>query len=92
MAAASYSLLAVSPYVLGTAAHATHFVAFFGVAATWVLWRALQSERMYLLLASGLLFGTAFLMKHHGVFLCGFGGLTVLIHYAGMRPFPGGSC
>ncbi len=87
IAAASYSLLAVSPSVLGTAAHATHFVAFFGVAAAWVLWRALHSEKMHLLLASGLLFGTAFLMKQHGVFLSGFGGLIVLAHYAGLRPF-----
>jgi hypothetical protein len=87
MAAASYSLLAVSPSVLGTAAHATHFVAFFGVAATWVLWRALRSEKTYLLLASGLLFGTAFLMKQHGVFLSGFGGLAVVVHYARRRPF-----
>ena len=87
IAAASYSLLAVSPSVLGMAAHATHFVAFFGVAAAWVLWRALQSEKMHLLLASGLLFAAAFLMKQHGVFLSGFGGLMVLAHYAGLRPF-----
>ena len=37
IAAAAYSLLAVSPSVFGTAAHATHFVAFFGVAGTWAL-------------------------------------------------------
>ena len=35
IAAASYSLLSISPSVLGMAAHATHFVNFFGVAATW---------------------------------------------------------
>ena len=87
IAAASYSLLAVSPSVLGTAAHATHFVAFFGVAGAWGLWRAVNSDKMHLLLASGLLFGTAFLMKQHGVFLSGFGGLIVLAHYAGLRPF-----
>ena len=26
-------------------------------------------------------------MKQHGVFLSGFGGLMVLTHYAGLRPF-----
>ena len=35
VAAASYALLSTDPSVLGLAAHATHFVAFFGVAATW---------------------------------------------------------
>jgi hypothetical protein len=87
MAAAAYSLLAVSPSVQGSAAHATHFVAFFGVAATWALWRALRSDKLSLLFVSGFLFGTAFLMKQHGVFLSGFGALMVMIHYAGRRPF-----
>jgi len=89
IAAAAYSLLAVSPSVLGMTAHATHFVAFFSVAATWTLWHGLQREKMPLLLVSGLLFGAAFLMKQHGVFLSGFGALMVLIHYAGLRPFCG---
>ena len=57
LAAAAYALLALSPSVLGVVAHATHFTAFFGVAATWVLWRALQSDRTILLLLSGILFG-----------------------------------
>ena len=46
IAAAAYSLLAVSPSVLGTAAHATHFVTFFSVAAAWALWRALRSDKV----------------------------------------------
>ena len=87
IAAASYSLLAASSTVLGLAAHATHFVTFFGVAATWMLWRALQSEKLYLLSASGLSFGVAFLMKQHGIFLSGFGAFMVLLHYASFRPF-----
>jgi 4-amino-4-deoxy-L-arabinose transferase-like glycosyltransferase len=87
IAAASYSLLALSPSVLGMAAHATHFINFFGVAAIWALWRALQSDKLRLLLASGLLFGMAFLMKQQGAFLGGFGALVVLMHYARRRPF-----
>jgi 4-amino-4-deoxy-L-arabinose transferase-like glycosyltransferase len=87
IAAASYSLMAVSPSVLGMAAHATHFVNLFAVAATWALWRALKSEKLPLLFLSGLLFGTAFLMKHQGAFLCGFGAVVTLAHYALRRPF-----
>jgi 4-amino-4-deoxy-L-arabinose transferase-like glycosyltransferase len=87
LAAAAYSLLAVSPSVLGMVAHATHFAAFFGVAASWALWRALQSDKTPLLLASGLFFGAAFLMTQQSVFLPGFGALAVLTHYARLRPF-----
>ncbi len=87
IAAASYALLSLSPSMLGTAAHATHFVALFGVAATWALWRALPGDKLWLLLASGFLFGTAFLMKQHGAFLCVFGALVVLSHYICRRPF-----
>ena len=61
IAAAAYSLLAVRSSVLGTAAHATHFVPLFAVAASWALWRALWSDKGYLLFISGVLFGTAFL-------------------------------
>jgi 4-amino-4-deoxy-L-arabinose transferase-like glycosyltransferase len=87
IAAAAYAILSVGPSVFGMAAHATHFVTFFSVAGAWVLWRALQSDKLPLLLASGLLLGTAFLMKQPGVFLPGFGVLMVLIHCARLRPF-----
>lgn len=35
LAAAAYSLLSLSPAVLGMVAHAAHFTALFGVAAAW---------------------------------------------------------
>jgi hypothetical protein len=70
----------------GTAAHATHFLTFFSVTATWALWRALRTDKVYLLFISGVLFGTAFLMKQHGIFLSGFGALMILNHYAHLRP------
>ncbi len=43
MAALVYAILSVSPALLGMAAHATHFVAFFGLAGAYLLWRHLQS-------------------------------------------------
>ena len=65
---------------LGMAAHATHFVAFFGLAGTYLLWRHLQWGRWWLLLSSGFLLGTAFLMKQQGFFLMVFGGAVVAVH------------
>jgi hypothetical protein len=80
LAAIFFAITSVSPGVLGMAAHATHFVAFFGVAGVWLLWRYLQCSRWWLALGSGLLLGTAFLMKQQGVFLMVFGGAVVAAH------------
>ena len=80
LAAVFYATLSISPGVLGMAAHATHFVAFFGLAGVYLLWRYLQSGRWSSLLASGFLLGTAFLMKQQGVFLMVFGGAVVTVY------------
>ncbi len=79
MAALAYSILSVSPAMLAMAAHATHFVAFFGLAGAYLLWRHLQSGRWWQAFASGLLMGISFLMKQQGVFLMIFGGGTLLL-------------
>jgi len=94
-AALVFSILSISPTVLGMAAHATHFMAFFGVAGSWALWRAFgdrrgeaavqTSEKAWLFPIAGLLLGTAFLTKQQGVFLPIFGGLAVVV-YCARRP------
>ena len=88
MAAVAYSILSVSPTVLGMAAHATHFVAFFGLAGTYLLWQHLQSGRWSQAFASGLLLGIAFLMKQQGVFLMIFGGGFLLLHGLRLAAYP----
>ncbi len=80
MAAVAYSVLSASPAMLGIQAHATHFVAFFGLAGAYLLWRHLQSGRWWQALAGGLLMGVAFLMKQQGVFLMVFGGAALAVH------------
>jgi 4-amino-4-deoxy-L-arabinose transferase-like glycosyltransferase len=77
VAAASYAVLSISPWVLGFAAHATSFVNLFSVSACLLLWRATESERLPLLLLSGLLFGIAVLMKQHAVFFVLFGFVSL---------------
>jgi Dolichyl-phosphate-mannose-protein mannosyltransferase len=67
-ASAAYALLSVSEGVLGTQAHATHFVVLAALAGLLVLLRYTESQRPWTLFASGLLFGVAFLMKQHGIF------------------------
>ena len=67
---ASYALLSTSPYVLGLAGHATHFVVLAASAGILVLMQAMRTKNDWLVLGAGVLFGLAFLMKQPGfVFL-----------------------
>ena len=74
-AALIYAILSVSAPILGMTAHATHFVAYFGVAGSISLWNCLRTSDWRRAIGSGLLFGLAFLMKQQGVFLIAFGGV-----------------
>jgi hypothetical protein len=85
VAAVVFGLMSLSPYVLGLAGHATHFVTFFALAGILVLLKALDAaprpstlnSELSTLFASGLLFGLSFLMKQHGI-LFGLFGLLYL--------------
>jgi dolichyl-phosphate-mannose-protein mannosyltransferase len=78
LAGATYALFSTSPFVLGFAGHATHFVVFFAVAGILVLLRALESDKPWLFFASGLLLGLAFLMKQPGLFFLLFASVYVI--------------
>jgi hypothetical protein len=78
--AASYSVLSLMPHVLGTAAHATHFVVLFAAAGTLVLLRWSDGQRPLLIFTSGCLFGLAFLMKQPGLFFVVFGSFYLFTH------------
>jgi hypothetical protein len=81
----TFALLSLSPGVLGMAAHATHFVIFFAVAATIVLFRAIDSKSARTVFLSGLLYGIAVPMKQQGIFLALFGAVWLLRTGARMR-------
>jgi hypothetical protein len=74
-AAAAYCVLSLMPYVLGLAAHATHFVVMFAVAGTLLLSRSLDRQSRALIFASGSLFGFALLTKQPGLFFVLFGSV-----------------
>lgn len=65
-AAATYSVLSVHSTVLGTSAHATHFVVLFALAGMLLTLKAVESKRSGSFFLSGVLFGLAFLMKQPG--------------------------
>ncbi|HUI55849.1 MAG TPA: glycosyltransferase family 39 protein [Bryobacteraceae bacterium] len=72
-AGACYALLSLGSSVLGTQAHATHFIVLAALAATLLLLRYTESQRPPLLWLSALLFGLAFLMKQQAIVFVIFG-------------------
>jgi 4-amino-4-deoxy-L-arabinose transferase-like glycosyltransferase len=80
VAAASYALLSVSPSVLGSAAHATHFVMLPVLAGTFLL---LEPHSMKRVLASGALFGIGLLMKQPACLFVLFGAIYLFIRHLG---------
>jgi hypothetical protein len=77
-ASAAYALLSLDPAVLGTQAHATHFVVAAAIGGTVLLLRATDTGRLRTLFWSGLLYGVAVLMKQHGILFAGFAVLFLL--------------
>ena len=80
-AAAAYAVLSVSTGVLGTQAHATHFVVAAATGGTLLLLRAVENvekPRSSTLFWSGVLYGVAILMKQHGVLIAVFAILFLL--------------
>lgn len=74
-AAGTYMVLAMSPTVLGMAAHATQFVVVFVVAALCLLRCSDQPVGRFRLCLAGLLLGLAVLIKQHALLFVLFGGL-----------------
>ena len=76
MAGASYALLSISPSVLGTSAHATHFVVVPVLAGFLLLMNCKDgSRRLGTVFLSALLFGLSFVMKQQAVFFLVFAWL-----------------
>ena len=78
VAGASYSILSVSPSVLGLYGHATHFVVLMAIAGVLLLLEALDRHRQWLFLVSGIFFGLAFVMKQPGLLFVIFGAFCLL--------------
>jgi hypothetical protein len=66
-AAVAYALLSLSPWTLGFAGHATHFVVLFALAAILCLQRAFERRRLWMYFAAGVFAGLAPLMKQPGL-------------------------
>lgn len=78
VACATFGILSLSPSVLGTSAHATHFVLLPALGGILLLLIALDSDKEFTFFLSGFFLGLSFIMKQPGIFF-GFFGLLYLI-------------
>lgn len=80
----AYAVMALSPAVLGLAAHATHFINLFSLCGLLLLLKATETDTKKWYLSSGGMLGLALLMKQHAVFFIFLGFLYLLLpqrHY-----------
>lgn len=68
IAALVYALLSVSPSVKGTFAHATQFIVPIVLGGLLLLLKAIDQKKIWMLVASGFLLGSAFILKQHAIF------------------------
>jgi 4-amino-4-deoxy-L-arabinose transferase-like glycosyltransferase len=68
VAGAAFLLLTVDQSVLGTVAHATHFVLLPALVGLLVLLSGIERRSRLLVFAAGILVGLAYIMKQHGIF------------------------
>jgi len=71
-AAVAYALLSLSPWTLGFAGHATHFVVLFALLGVLCLQRAIERQRWSLYFLAGVFAGLAPIMKQPGIVFPGF--------------------
>lgn len=77
VAGAIYAMITLSGDVLGTAAHATHFVVLTAVGGMLLLLQASKTGKPPAYFASGFLLGAAVLMKHNGILFLAFGAICL---------------
>jgi 4-amino-4-deoxy-L-arabinose transferase-like glycosyltransferase len=88
IASASFAILSVSPSVLGTSAHATHFVLLPALGGICIMLKATDSGKLKHLFWSGILLGISLMIKQPGGFFIIFAFLYLLLSRHRMHNIP----
>ena len=80
-AAAAYGVLSIGQPVQGLFANAEHFVIVLSLAGVICLVQALDKNKMWLFILSGVLLGAGFSIKQHGVFFLAWAMLYLILHF-----------
>lgn len=85
ISAGIFGLMTVSQHLLGTFAHATHFVGLFVLAASFLIISGESSSSRYRCLTAGFFLGIAFLIKQHAVLFLASALLFILLDARNIR-------
>jgi hypothetical protein len=88
IASASFAILSVSPTVLGTSAHASHFVLLPALGGILLLLKAIDSNKLKHVFWSGILLGLSVMMKQPGIFFGFFALLYFLFNQLRLQKTP----
>lgn len=92
VACTTFGVLSLSSSVLGTSAHATHFVVLPVIGGLILMLKFLEKGNSVYLFFCGVLLGTAFLMKQHGIVFAVFAGLYLIVHQMRTKPILYAQC
>ena len=81
ISAATFAFLSLDPFLSGFTVQSEHGVAFFISLGFLFYSLFFTRQKWYFNLLMGMSFGCAFLVKTHGMFLVGWGGLMVIIDF-----------
>ena len=82
VAAATYAVISLSQHVQGFTANAEQLLLLPALAGILLLFRAIDSGRLKIFFAGGLLMGVALVIKHHGIFFVGFVAICLFVSYS----------
>ena len=88
IAGASFAILSVSPSVLGTSAHASHFVLLPALGGILLLLKATDSNKLKHVFWSGILLGLSVMMKQPGIFFVVFAFLYFFFNQLRLQKTP----
>jgi len=80
-AAAIYGILTLGPEMIGSTAHATHFVTIFALSGIIILLTAINKNKLPLFFLSGIFLGLSVIMKQSGIFFPLFGIAIIISNY-----------
>jgi 4-amino-4-deoxy-L-arabinose transferase-like glycosyltransferase len=81
MAAAAYAVMAASWAVQGYSANAEHLLLAPALAGILLMLRGLDCGKKAIFFFSGILLGVSFIIKHQGIFFCGFTAIYLLTQF-----------
>lgn len=81
LAAVAYSIISTSAHASGLTIQSEHLLCLFVIPGLWLLWEAMDSNKIWQWMLSGALLSWAMLIKQNALFFIAFAGLVMILHH-----------